>query len=114
MAEAKETLVHKVTLGSGKIVLLRDITLKHEEMAAQSVGDKAGDSSTLMAYFMQNEMLKQIVIKVNDHELTANDRETIDKFLDYGELIQVRKVVGKLTGENKAAEPKIEQVSFGA
>jgi tRNA threonylcarbamoyladenosine modification (KEOPS) complex Cgi121 subunit len=103
----EETLVHKVTLSTGKVVLLREIELKDEEIAAKNIGKKAGDSEIAAGLMMATEMLKLIIVKVDDKVLSATDRLSFNGILTYPEIVQARRVVQKLMGE-MGAEPTVE------
>lgn len=108
-----QELVHKATLSSGKTVLFKPMEMKYEELAAQAASQKAGDNQSMLAYFMQSELLKILVVAVDDKTLGASDKELLDKYLSYQDLTQCRTVVAKLMGEATAQEPQIEIVSGG-
>ena len=113
MAKEQEPIaVHKVTLTSKKVVLLRDIELRDEENAAKLSGKKAGDSAITMGYGMLNELVKILIISIDGKEVGALERERLDKILGYRDFVQLRKTVEKMMGE-AAAEPTVEFVSSG-
>ena len=105
-----DMMVHKVTLGSGKVVMIQDMQIKHEELAAKAVAKAAGENPALMAMLMQNEIIKMLIVSIDGKQITALDREQLSKMLTYGDFVQLRKVVAKLMGGDEA-DPKIELVS---
>lgn len=107
---SNEVLVHKVTLSSGKVVLLKDLELADEELASQLASQKTGDNTTSYAYALLNELTKLLIIKINDKEYKGVSKSTAHKDLSYQEFMQLRTVVGKLMGGTSEA-PKLEITS---
>lgn len=105
-------LVHKVTLSSGKIVHLRPMKMRIEELAAQAAASKAGDNTSMLSYFMQAEILKQLLVDLDGKKLSGSDVEQLDKLFSYGDIAELRKVVAQLMGESKAS-PQVEIVNSG-
>jgi hypothetical protein len=105
-------MVHKITLPTGKVVLLKDIEMRDEEFAARAAAKKSGDSAMGMGYAMHNELLKVLIVEVDGKKLSASDKEQLGKFLSYKEFVMVRKVLEKLMGETEA-EPTVEFVTGG-
>lgn len=111
--------VHKVTLGSGKIVLLREFKIKHQELAMKAVGDKAGDSRFLFMALMQRELVKVLVHSVGtDEENVAPVKplqlENLDDVFSVGEFSQIGQVIDQLVGGNALGEFKTEIVTIGS
>jgi len=117
MAQAQ--MVHKVTLSSGKVVLLKEMQMKYEEMATQIASSKAGDNLNMTAYYMQAELLKLLIAgysktkEADPKPVSANEMEDLNSLFSYQDISQLRKVVAKLLGEDSAKEPEIETISFG-
>ena len=107
---ADSVMVHKVTLTGGKVVLIRDMQVRDEEIAAQAVQQRAGDNMGTLAIMMQNEIVKNLIMTINDKPVSAIDRESLDKLLSYAEFSQLRKFVGKMMGAG-SEDPKSEFVS---
>lgn len=105
-------MVHKVTLATKKEVLLRDFKIKHQRLAAQAAGSKAGDNTTAMGVFMIEEILKQLIFQINGQEPDKASLEDLDSVFTYGEYQQLITVVNQLMGVDNAA-PLVEIVNSG-
>jgi hypothetical protein len=80
----------KVTLKSGKVVVLREPKIKHTELAAQAAAQHSNGKPQLMGMFMQRELLKTLLISVDGKVLSASDAEDLDSLFslaDYGQLM---------------------------
>lgn len=97
---SNETLVHKVTLGSGKIVLLKEMLIKHQELAARASASKVSnpDNKMELALALQNELIKILVIKIDGKEIKPMDMENLDSVFKYTEYAQLLIVIEKITG----------------
>lgn len=94
-----EVFVHKVTLSSGKVVLLRDPKIKDQELASQVASTKAkGDNAFTYGMALQKEMLKMLLVQVNDKRPSAIEVEDLDGLFTYAEYMQCLKVVAKVAG----------------
>lgn len=113
-------MVHKVILSSGKVVLFKEMEMKHEELATQIASGKAGENITMVGYYMQSELIKLLIAgfsKTTDgkpKKMSAVELEDMSATFSYRDISQMRKVVGKLMGEDSAKELPIEMISFGA
>jgi hypothetical protein len=108
-----ETLVSKVVLGTGKEVLLREIKIKHQELAMRAVGSAAGDNSTLLAYLTQKEMLKMLIVQINGKDMKPAELEDLDELFSYAEFMQLAQVLGQLAGGSDMGKFQLELVSSG-
>ena len=108
-----EQFVHKVTLSSGKTVLLREMKIKHQNLAAKACGQKAGDNQLLLATLMQQELIKILLVSVNEEKVDPKQLESLDEMFTYTEFMQLGKVVGKLMGGDELGESVTEIVSIG-
>ncbi len=54
---SEQVSVYKVTLSSKKVVLLRELKIKHQELAAQAASPKSNGDTTLFALLSQKELL---------------------------------------------------------
>ena len=109
---ADEVMVHKATLSSGKVVLLREFKIKHQRLAAQACSG-GSENPTAMGVQMAEEILKLLIIRINDQEVPKNALEDLDSIFTYQDYQELLKVIGKLMGDNNA-DPKMEVVSYGA
>lgn len=107
-----EQMVHKVTLSSGKEVLLREFKIKHQRLAAQAAGGKSGDNVNVLGVNMAEEILKLLCVQTDGVSPTPVQLEDLDSLFSYQEYNELLKVISKLMGVN-APDPKMEVVSFG-
>lgn len=114
---AEKTLnVHKVTLGTGKVALLKEAQLKHQELAIRAVGNRAGDNQYLFGSLLQKELLKILLVQIDGKDLTPSELEKLDDLLTLPEYLQLVQVVSKLmggAGGEELGEAKIEFVASG-
>jgi hypothetical protein len=110
---SKITVV-KATLSTGKVVLLRTVTIRDTEYAAAAVANRANGDANLLQLFMQRELLKNLIVKVDDRELSPTEKEDLDSIFNMGEYTQLLTVVKKVSGGDEKNEPAIEVVSSGA
>lgn len=95
--------VIKVTLGTGKTVLLRELLIKHQDLAAQAAGSKVGSGNELaMGIAIQKELLKLLLVQVDGKDLKPMDVEDLDKLFTFAEYGQLLKVLGQLVGESSS------------
>jgi hypothetical protein len=116
--EKQKEFVHKVTLSSGKVVLLRDMKIAHQELAAEAVARKAGESALLMGTLMQTELLRLLIVQVDGRKPTATELLKLDEVFKYKEYTELMKVMRQIMGEDDASGgkgflPQIEHVISG-
>lgn len=86
--------VSKFTLGSGKCIYLKEPTIGDTETAAKVAGKKAGpDNQVYLGVILQKEMLKILLVAIDDKQLSLTEKEQIDKLLTYKEYNQALKAV---------------------
>lgn len=112
MAEVQP--VYSVTLSTGKKVIMREMTIKIQNLAAKAVGKAADDNKLLAASLMAQEMVKQLIISIDGKTLTGLEKEKLDEVLNYKEFQQVLKVVEKISDGDAEGEPSMEIVTGGA
>jgi hypothetical protein len=112
MEQQKES-VFKVTLGSGKVVILRELKIQHQELAAKAAAPRAGDNAMLLAMAMQKEIIKMLLVEIDGHVLSANEKENLDKILSYKEYNQIQKVVQQISGSDDMGNESMEIVPYG-
>jgi hypothetical protein len=112
MSESTMEMVHKVTLSSGKVVMLREMKIKHQTLATQAVGSKAGDNQLLMATLMQQELLKTLLVNIDGRPVSGQEREDLDSLFSYVEYNQLSRVIGQIAGGD-AGECKTEIATIG-
>lgn len=107
--------VTKVTLSTGKTVYLRELKIKHTEMAAQEAAPRSNGDSNVLSLLMQKILVRMLIAKIGDNAPTAAELEDMDSLFSISEYSQLLKVVAKLSGGDEAGKlPAIEVVSSGS
>jgi len=106
--------VHKVTLSSKKVVLLRDIKIKHYELAMKAAGAKSGKNELLAGFTSSVELMKMLLVQIDGKDITKAQIENLDELFTAAEFRQLSKFIDKLQqSEGEDEDPKSEVVSFG-
>jgi hypothetical protein len=113
-----QEFVHKVVLGSGKVVLLREFKIKHQEMAIQAVAKRAGDNQLVLGALMQSELVKILVCQIDGKDVRPLEMENLDNVFSYQEFSQLTKALSKVMGADEGDDflqkCQIEVVPFGS
>lgn len=111
-----ETFVTKVQLSTGKVVFLREPKIADTDLATQAASIKVkSDNTALLSMAIQKELIKQLVVKVNETQPKASELEDLDKWFTMREYVEVGSVVSQITGlGDPVGNLKTEQVKFGA
>lgn len=108
----KKLRVTKVTLSTGKIVLLRELKISHSEEAAQLVSARSNGDINVLGIMMQKAMLQLLLFQIDGKTLTANQIEDLDSIFTIGEYGELLGVMGKIMGvDNGKKEPKLEFIA---
>lgn len=116
---SEQQMVHKFTLGSGKIIYIAEMDQKKEEMAFQLAAPKANGNELLLSYHAVSELVKLLIVGIQekaDAEIWkpgATDQELLHKKFTYKEMKQVREAIGKVMGEDQMPVLQPEIVPFG-
>lgn len=106
--------VHKVTLKSGRIVMLRDPLISDVEHATAIAGKGNMDNQALLGTKIQKEMLKLLIVSVGKEENGQyvgkkpglQDLQMLDKLFSLKEYGQLIGVVRKLSeADEEGNEP---------
>ena len=74
----------KFTLSSGKVVHLREPLISDTETAAQTAGKQAsGDNQLHMGMLLQKELLKLLLVKVDNKALNLTEKQQLDKHFKF-------------------------------
>lgn len=107
-------MVHKVTLSSGKVVLVRDPKIKHQTLAAKAAAPKAGDNNTLLAMYIQQELVKILVAEIDGKAPSLQAMEDLDSIFSVKEYAEMGQVLGKLAGvDDQMGKFQIETATSG-
>lgn len=104
----------KVTLSTGKVVILREMRISDTEKAAQECAPRAGGDPMVLNVMMQKALLKNMLLQVDGKDITGPDREDLDGLFKMSEYTQLMKVVQTMSGGDDVGKVlPIESVSFG-
>lgn len=104
--------VHKITLSSGKVVLLKEFKMKHQELALKAAGNRAGGNANLHNFYVSQELVKILLAQVDGKTLTPAQAEDLDEVFSLAEFSQVQKAIQKLSGMDEGdADPKYEMIA---
>jgi len=107
--------VYKVVLSSKKEIVLRQIKIKDQELAAKACGRHGDDNKIAMAIAMQKELLKILLVEVDGKTIKAVEKEDLDAILTYQEYMQLMGVMGKITDVGDLGNvPEIEIMTSGS
>ena len=108
-----KTQVIKVTLTTGKVVLLKEMKISHTETAAQQVAAKSNGDQNVLQILMQKAILQLLIWQVDGKVLTGQQIEDLDSLFSVGEYGQLCKVLGKVMGGNDVGEPEMSTAFEG-
>ena len=108
----------KCTLSTGKVVILRLPVIADTEESARLAGNVADPNNTIhLGMVMQKELVKRLLLQVDERELGLNDKEDLDALFNLKEYTEVQKAVNTLAGTDEAADggkkSVMEFVPFG-
>ncbi len=114
MENQERIMVSKVTLTSKKVVLVREPTVEDIELSTQVAGSQAKDNDAYLGMLLQKEMLKKLVVQIDEKVLTNSDKEQISKFFTLAEYGQISNFISTLMGTQDQGNFQSELVSFGS
>jgi len=92
----------KFTLSSGKVVHLREPLISDTETAAQTAGKQAsGDNQLHMGMLLQKELLKLLLVKVDNKALNLTEKQQLDKHFKFKEYSECLRAVKMVLGEDE-------------
>lgn len=106
--------VYKATLSTGKEIILKEMTIKAQNLAVKSIGNKADENKILAGSLIQQELLKILLVSINGKKPDPKELEKLDQLFTYREYIQVMKVIDKIAGGDDLGEYQMETVITGA
>ena len=96
--------VYKITLSSGKILLLREQKISDIESAASIAGKNVGDNNALLGVRLQKEMLKLLMVEVGGKKPTMTEREMLDTLFTPSEYMEATRAVQKISSAAQVDE----------
>ncbi len=108
----KQLNVYKVVLPTKKVAYLRELKIADTQLAAKMAGRKGG-SQVEVAIAIQNELLKLLLIQLDDKRLDHKDKNDLDNILTVQEYRALMKVLEKMGGDDDTGEePEMEFTSI--
>lgn len=104
MSEAKQVNVFKFTLSTEKTILLREPKIGDTEAAMKISGRLAGDNQGYMMVLFQKEMLKLLLVKVDDKTPSMNEKEALDNLFTLSEYNQATRALKMIAGDEEGEE----------
>lgn len=100
--------VYKVEIAPGKFAYLREIKIADTRLAAKMVGKK-GSNAVEMNILLQEELLKLLLIQIDDKKLDHTDKNNLDKLFSFAEYKRIMGAIQKIAGdENEGEEVQME------
>jgi len=110
-----QVFCHKLTLSTGKVVLVREPKIRDQELAAQLAGAKAGNDNNLAAAMLwQKELAKLLLMKINDKDLTSAEKENLDDLFSLREYSEVSMALKQVVGDAGEGKFQMELVPVGS
>lgn len=97
----------KLTLKSGKEIVIREMNLADQRAAAKNIGSVANEAEMQIA--MQQELLKLILVSIDGKTLKGQEKENLSNVLSWQEYNSVLTVVQDMLGNEE--RPKVEMVT---
>lgn len=106
--------VAKFTLSSGKVIYLKEPSIGDTEKAAQVAGKKAGsDNQIYLGVLLQKEMIKILLVQVDDKKLTLTDKEQLEKLFTFKEYNQALKAAQMVMADEGNEQLTLEFATIG-
>ena len=110
-----EQMVTKVTLGSGKVVLLREVKIKHTDLAAMAASPRANGDANVLMMLMHKELVKLLICQIDGKTPSSSELEDLDGLMSVLDFAQLSSVIRQLTGGSDMGKlPTTEVVPFGS
>lgn len=105
--------VTKITLATGKVVLMQEMKIKYQNLAIKAVSKLAGDNTAQLGNLVSQEIMKHLIVNVDDKPMGYKDLEDLDSVFSFAEYTQLQQVFQKLYGNNEAGELQSESIHIG-
>lgn len=106
--------VAKFTLSSGKVIYLKEPSIGDTEKAAQVAGKKAGsDNQVYLGVLLQKEMIKILLVQVDDKKLSLADKEQLEKLFTFKEYNQALKAAQMVMADEGNEQLTLEFATIG-
>jgi hypothetical protein len=107
---------YKVTLTSGKVVVMREMSVKLKNECITSAANALGKdaSGPIFQARLQDEMMKTLLVSVNGKNPSGAEKEDLDQLFTMAEYTQLGKATGDIMGVDEEKKPKIELITASA
>ncbi len=99
---------YELKLTSGKKVVVREPSIKDQDLAAEMVSSRAGDNAMAFAMMLQTEIMKMLIVSINGKVLSGIEKDQLDKHFEYTEYSELQLGIKEILGEVK--KPQISLV----
>ena len=100
--EKKGLSVYKFTLGTGKVVYLREPDIGDTEIATKIAGKEAGpDNNAYLGILFQRELVKLLLVQIDNKRLSIIEKNQIKTLLNLKEYNQILKAVKQILGDDE-------------
>jgi hypothetical protein len=94
--------VAKFTLGTGKVIYLRDPEIGDTEHATKIAGKEAGpENEAHLSVLFQKEMIKLLLVQVDKKKLTLQEKQDLKKLFTFKEYGQVSKAIKMMVDDGE-------------
>lgn len=112
MSEDKKPIsAIKVTLPSGRVAILREMKISDSNLAAKKLG-KSQMNQAAMGMAISQELLKILLLKLDDKDLNHADKNDLDNLLSMTEYNCLMKVIQKISGDDDSGEELKMETEF--
>lgn len=101
----------RVVLPSKRVAILRELKISDNQLAAKLVGNKAKNQFE-MALAMQSELIKLLLLQIDDKKLDHADKNNLDILLSVSEYSCLSKVIQKMSGGDESGEDPEMETTF--
>lgn len=98
----------QVTLSTGKIVVLSEVTIAMKNEALEMAGMKTQSQGRAFDARFQDELLRCMIHSVNNVTPSGHDKENLDKLFDLNEYSELMMGVQEVMGGTALKKPKVE------
>lgn len=105
--------VYKITLSTKRVVHMREMKLKYQQLAIKAVGKKAQDNDALLGSMVIAELIKMLIVDIDGARQTAAQLEDLDGLFSYKEITELNRTVTRIMGGDDVGELQMEIVNIG-
>lgn len=100
----------KMTLSTGKIVVLKELEVGDQELAVEATGIRDAGNTVNLGMKAQNELVKLLLVSIDGKVLKGNEKESLKSLFSYKEYAQVLKQVETMGGTGEDEKKPIVEI----